>query len=398
MVWLEELRGTLGSSPRNPLASKVTVACPGISPMLSTGRRIAVLGGGAGVETSKVGLTSGSGLPGTGIPVKITQEECASGRRPRLMDLMRQEMRGRHYSHRTEQSYCAWVRRFIFFHKLRHPREMGEKEINEFLSRLAIEGKIGASTQNQALSALLFLYRSVLKRQLDDLGNVVRARRTKRLPVVMTREEVRAVMSRLDGQAWLAACLMYGAGLRMNECLGLRVQDIDFGGNQIVVRSGKGAKDRVTMLPQVARQPLLVHLRRVKAIHEKDLAAGYGSVSLPDALARKYRHAAQEWRWQYVFPQRNRWVDRRTREQGRHHLDESIIQKAVAAAVRDAGILKRATCHTLRHSFATHLLESGYDIRTVQELLGHKDVRTTMVYTHVLNRGGKGVRSPMDTA
>jgi len=315
---------------------------------------------------------------------------------PRLMDRMREQMRCRHYSHRTEETYCAWVKRFIFFHHLRHPKEMGEKEINEFLSRLAIEGKIGASTQNQALSALLFLYRNVLKREIDDLGDVVRARRTKRLPVVMTREEVRALMDRLDGQPWLMACLMYGAGLRLNECIGLRVQDIDFGGNQVMVRSGKGSKDRVTMLPQASRQPLLVQLRRVKAIHDKDLADGYGRVTLPDAVARKYRSAAHEWRWQFVFPQRNRWIDRRTRQQGRHHVDESIIQKAVAMAVRDAGILKRATCHTLRHSFATHLLESGYDIRTVQELLGHKDVRTTMVYTHVLNRGGKGVRSPMD--
>jgi integron integrase len=273
---------------------------------------------------------------------------------------------------------------------------MGEAEINKFLSCLAIEGKISASTQNQALSALLFLYRSVLKRDLDSLGDIVRARRTKRLPVVMTREEVRAVMCRLDGQVWLMACLMYGAGLRLNECLSLRVQDVDFGGNQITVRSGKGGKDRVTMLPQAAKQPLLGHLRRVKAIHERDLADGYGLVMLPDALAVKYRNAAHEWIWQFVFPQKNRWVDRHTHAQGRHHVDETIPQKSVARAVREAGIVKRATCHSLRHSFATHLLENGYDIRTVQELLGHKDVRTTMVYTHVLNRGGKGVRSPMD--
>lgn len=317
-------------------------------------------------------------------------------RQPRLMEQMRDEMRSRHYSRRTEDTYCTWVRRFIFFHKLRHPKEMGEAEINKFLSCLAIEGRISASTQNQALSALLFLYRNVLKRELDSLGDVVRARRSKRLPVVMTREEVRAVISRLDGQVWLMACLMYGAGLRLNECLCLRVQDIDFGGNQITVRSGKGGKDRVTMLPQAAKEPLIGHLRRVKAVHDRDLAEGYGRVLLPDALARKYRSAAHDWSWQFVFPQKHRWVDRRTHAQGRHHVDETIIQKAVAGAVRDAGIIKRATCHTLRHSFATHLLENGYDIRTVQELLGHKDVRTTMVYTHVLNRGGKGVRSPMD--
>lgn len=317
-------------------------------------------------------------------------------RQPKLIDQLRDEMRRRHYSRRTESTYWAWIRKFIFFHGLRHPKEMGEQEINRFLSSLAIEGKVSASTQNQALSALLFLYRNVIKRDLDDLGDVVRARRTKRLPVVMTREEVRSVMNRLDGQAWLMACLMYGAGLRLNECLGLRVQDIDFGANQITVRCGKGAKDRITMLPQAAKQPLIGHLRRVKAVHDRDLSEGFGKVILPDALERKYRSAAHEWQWQFVFPQRNRWVDRRTRDQGRHHVDESIVQKAVARAVREAGILKRATCHTLRHSFATHLLENGYDIRTVQELLGHKDVRTTMVYTHVLNRGGKGVRSPMD--
>lgn len=336
------------------------------------------------------GYTGGTRVPLAG------GKPPAPQRQPRLMDQMRNEMRSRHYSRRTVETYCAWARRFIFFHKLRHPKDMGEAEINKFLSCLAIEGKISASTQNQALSALLFLYRNILKRDLDSLGDVVRARRTKRLPVVMTREEVRAVMCRLDGQVWLMACLMYGAGLRLNECLCLRVQDVDFGGNQITVRSGKGGKDRVTMLPEAAKQPLIGHLRLVKAIHDRDLADGYGRVLLPDALEHKYINAAHEWGWQFVFPQKHRWVDRRTRVQGRHHVDETIPQKAVARAVRDAGIVKRATCHTLRHSFATHLLENGYDIRTVQELLGHKDVRTTMVYTHVLNRGGKGVRSPMD--
>lgn len=326
-----------------------------------------------------------------------TGPKAAERRRsPRLLDQMRQALRSRHYSRRTEDSYCTWVKRFILFHKVRHPGEMGEKEINEFLSRLAIEGKVSASTQNQALSAILFLYRRVLRREIGDLGEVIRARRAKRLPVVMTREEVKAIMDRLEGQVWLTACLMYGAGLRLNECLSLRVQDIDFGANQITVRSGKGSKDRLTMLPQAAKQRLVEHLQRVRAIHEKDVADGYGKVSLPHALARKYPHAAWEWRWQFVFPQKRRWVNSRTREQGRHHVDESIVQKAVKEAVRGAGIIKRATCHCLRHSFATHLLESGYDIRTVQELLGHKDVRTTMVYTHVLNRGGKGVRSPMD--
>jgi integron integrase len=352
--------------------------------------------GGAFVEENKPGSIVGTGQ---GLSGRTPQPDAfggARGKPTRLLDQLRQELRCRHYSKRTEESYCAWVRRFIFFHNLRHPSEMGEKEINQFLSKLAIEGKISASTQNQALSALLFLYRNVLKREVDDLGDVVRARKTKRLPIVMTREEVRAVMSRLDGQVWVMACLMYGAGLRLNECLGLRVQDIDFGANQLAVRSGKGSKDRVTMLPQAAKQPLIEHLRRVKTIHERDLAEGHGRVNLPDALARKYRFAAHEWRWQFVFPQRNRWVNQHTGQQGRHHLDESIVQKAVTAAARGAGLVKRATCHTFRHSFATHLLESGYDIRTVQELLGHKDVRTTMVYTHVLNRGGMGVRSPMD--
>ncbi|KPJ59803.1 MAG: integrase [Latescibacteria bacterium DG_63] len=314
-----------------------------------------------------------------------------------MLDQLRHALRCRHYSRRTEQAYCHWVKRFIFFHKLRHPVTMGEREINGFLSHLAVEGKVSASTQNQALSAILFLYRHVLRREIGDPGELIRARKPKRLPIVMTRDEIKAVMNRLHGRMWIMASLIYGAGLRLNECLCLRVQDIDFGGNHITVRSGKGFKDRATMLPQVAKQPLLEHLQGVRRIHERDLAAGYGKVELPDALSRKYPKAAWEWRWQFVFPQKSRWVNPRTGEQGRYHLDESILQKALKAAVSDAGITKRATCHTLRHSFATHLLESGYDIRTVQELLGHKDVRTTMVYTHVLKLGGKGVRSPMDT-
>jgi len=316
---------------------------------------------------------------------------------PKLLDQLRYALRSRHYSGRTEETYCLWVKRFVFYHKLRHPADMGEKEINTFLSHLAIEEKVSASTQNQALSAVLFLYRHVLNRGIGDLGEVIRARKPKRLPIVMTRDEVKTVLNHLDGQNWLLASLMYGAGLRLNECLCLRVQDIDFGANQITVRDGKGFKDRVTMLPQAARQPLLEHLQKVKRIHEKDMICGFGRVGLPYALARKYPKAPREWGWQYVFPQKNRWVNARTGEQGRYHLDESIVQKAVRTAACDAGIAKRATCHTLRHSFATHLLDSGYDIRTVQELLGHKDIRTTMVYTHVLNRGGKGVRSPMDT-
>jgi len=305
-------------------------------------------------------------------------------------------MRSRHYSRRTEQTYCHWVKRFIYFHRIRHPAEMGEPEINAFLTHLAVEGKVSASTQNQALSALLFLYRHVLNRQIGDLGEVIRARKPKRLPVVMTGEEVKAVLAQLTGDKWLMANLMYGAGLRLMECLRLRVQDVDFAANQIIVRDGKGNKDRVTMLPQVVKRPLLEHLKGVRQIHERDLAGGYGRVLMPYALARKYPNAAADWRWQWVFPQEKRWINKQTGQQGRHHVHETLVQRAMKEAVRRTGITKRIGCHTFRHSFATHLLGDGYDIRTVQELLGHKDVRTTMVYTHVLNRGGRGVRSPAD--
>lgn len=313
-----------------------------------------------------------------------------------LMNDLRTALRARHYSRRTEQAYCLWVRRYIRFHGLRHPREMGEAEINAFLTHLATEREVSASTQNQALSALLFLYRYVLERSVGDLGGVVRARRPRRLPVVLTRDEVAAVLDYLDGDLRLMASLMYGAGLRLNECLGLRVQDLDFARGEIVVRGGKGDKDRVTVLPQALRPQLRAHLATVKRIHKADLAAGWGAVELPDALARKYPHASTDWRWQWVFPQRRRWRDPRSGHEGRHHLHETVVQRAMKEAVGASGTTKRAGCHTLRHSFATHLLETGYDIRTIQELLGHKDVRTTMVYTHVLNRGGLGVRSPLD--
>jgi integron integrase len=280
---------------------------------------------------------------------------------------------------------------------MRHPKEMEETEINSFLSHLALNRKVSASTQNQALSAILFLYRRVLKRDVGDLGEVIRARRPRHLPVVMTREEVQSVLGRMEGETWILACLMYGAGLRLTECLRLRVQDIDFKANQILVRNGKGFKDRLTMLPDRAKDPLHHHLQEVRRLHKCDLADGYGVVEMPYALARKYPNAGRSWGWQFAFPQKTRWVDPETGKQARHHLHESVVQKAVKQAVREAGIVKHATCHTLRHSFATHLLEAGYDIRTVQELLGHKDVKTTMVYTHVLNRGGKGVRSPVDS-
>ncbi len=324
------------------------------------------------------------------------ERRAVNGHKPKLVDQICLALRSRHYSRRTESAYCHWVKRFIYFHNIRHPAEMAEPEINAFLTHLAVKGKVSASTQNQALSALLFLYRHVLNREIGDLDEVIRARRPRRLPVVMTREETKAVISQIEGTKWIAACLMYGAGLRLLECLRLRVQDIDFSANQITVRDGKGNKDRLTMLPEAVKGPLSQHLERVREVHKRDLAEGYGRVQMPYALERKYPGAAAEWRWQFVFPQDRRWINPKTGEQGRHHFHESIIQKAMRVAVRKTGITKRATCHTLRHSFATHLLEDGYDIRTVQELLGHKDVKTTMVYTHVLNRGGKGVRSPMD--
>jgi integron integrase len=313
-----------------------------------------------------------------------------------LMGEVRSALRARHYSRRTEQAYCLWVRRFIRFHGLRHPSDMAEPEINAFVTHLAVVQHVSASTQTQALSAILFLYRHVLGRDIGALTDLVRAQKPRRLPIVLTADEVKSVLAELEGDKRLMASLMYGAGLRLNECLRLRVQDIDFSRSEIVVRSGKGAKDRVTMLPEALAAPLRRHLARVKQIHERDLAAGWGRVQLPDAVERKYPCAATDWRWQWVFPQQSMWKDPLTGTRGRHHVHETLVQRAMTDAVRRADLAKRATCHTLRHSFATHLLEAGYDIRTIQELLGHKDVRTTMIYTHVLNRGGQGVRSPID--
>ena len=317
---------------------------------------------------------------------------------PRLMDRMRDALRSRHYSRRTEQAYCRWVRGFVRFHECTHPDEMGEAEINEFLTDLAVHKHVSASTQNQALCALLFLYRHVLGREIGSLGDVVRARPSSRLPVVLTRGEVRALLGRLDGDAWLMASLMYGTGMRLGECLRLRVLDVDFDRREITVRNGKGGSDRVTMLPGRLARPLREHFARVRLVHESDLADGWGRVELPAALARKYPNAPAEWKWQWAFPQMNRWRDPRTGREGRHHVHATVLQRGVKTAVRGAGITKHAGCHTLRHSFATHLLEAGYDIRTIQELLGHKSVNSTMVYTHVLNRGGRGVRSPLDDA
>jgi integron integrase len=322
--------------------------------------------------------------------------DSRSGSAPKLMKRLRLALRSRHYSKRTEQAYYLWVKRFIYFHKIRHPAEMAEPEINAFLTHLAVKEKVSASTQNQALSALLFLYRHVLEREVGDLGNVVRARKPKRLPVVMTREEVKNVLAQLRCDKWLMASLMHGAGLRLFECLQLRIKDIDFSRNELLVRDGKGAKDRVTMLPESLKKPLQKHLGKIKRIHQKDLAEGWGRVRMPTALDRKYPNAPAEWRWQWVFPQANCWKNKKTGQQGRHHMDESIIQRAVKDAVSKAGLTKHARCHTLRQSFATHLVQDSYDIRTVQELLGHKDVKTTMIYTHVLNRGPSGVRSPVD--
>ena len=328
--------------------------------------------------------------------VSTTPVTETGAKAPKLLARMREALHARHYSRRTEETYCQWVRRFIFFHNVRHPAEMAEVEINAFLTHLAVKARVSASTQNQALSALLFLYRHVIGREVGDLGEVIRARKPTRLPVVMTREVVKAVLANMTGDKWLMASIMYGAGLRLMECLRLRVHDIDFSRNEILVRDGKGAKDRITMLPKSLKAPLQDHLKKVKAIHEEDLAENWGRVQLPDAVDRKYPNAPKDWRWQWVFPQENRWVNPQTKEQGRHHMDESLVQKAVRDAVVKAGLTKRATCHTFRHSFATHLLEGGYDIRTIQELLGHSDVKTTMIYTHVLNRGPAGVRSPVD--
>ncbi len=290
----------------------------------------------------------------------------------------------------------AWIRRYIVFHGKRHPAEMGAVEVTQFLSSLAQQDHVAASTQNQALSALLFLYRQVLQVEMPWLDNVVRVKRSERLPVVLTREEVRAVIRELQGPPRLMAILLYGAGLRLLECARLRVKDVDFATNQIIVRAGKGDRDRVTMLPAVVKPDLVRHVEMVRRQHEADLRHGAGWVELPWALARKYPNAGREWAWQWVFPATRIYVDRETGQRRRHHLHESVLLRAVKEAVRRAGIAKRATCHTFRHSFATHLLEDNHDIRTVEELLGHRDVSTTMIYTHVLNRGPGGVRSPAD--
>lgn len=329
----------------------------------------------------------------------------------KLLDQMSDTLRAQHYSLRTEKTYIEWARRFILFHKKRHPREMGQPEVEAFITHLAVERKVAASTQNQALSAILFLYREVLRKPLENPVSV-RPQKPERLPTVLTKSEVQRVINALTGTHQLMAKILYGSGLRIIECLRLRVKDLDFEQRCIIVREGKGEKDRLTMLPDSLIPPLREHLARVQQIHQQDLKDGHGSVYLPYALAQKYPNAPREWAWQYVFPSKNLSTDPRattppspggTREPEnqtqlhRHHADESGLQKAVRAAARLAGIPKPVSCHTFRHSFATHLLQAHYDIRTVQELLGHKDVKTTMIYTHVLQRGGLAVKSPLDS-
>ena len=315
---------------------------------------------------------------------------------PKLLEQVRNCLRVRHYSYQTEKTYVYWIKRYIFFHRLRHPRDLGAAHVTEFLSHLARVRNVSASTQNQALAALLFLYRTVLDEPLPWLDNVERAKRPARVPTVFTREEVRLILLQHRGTKWLMASLLYGAGLRLSECLRLRVKDVDFGFHQIVVRDGKGGKDRFTLLPESLEEPLRRQLAKAREVHQADLRIGFGKVELPYALARKYPRAESEWAWQYVFPSGKLSRDPRSGARRRHHLDESILQKAVRRAIREAGIEKAGGCHTFRHSFATHLLEDGYDLRTIQELSGHSDVRTTMIYTHVLNKGGRGVRSPLE--
>jgi len=313
-----------------------------------------------------------------------------------LLDQLRQAIKTLHYSRRTEAAYVDWVRRFVVFHGRRHPSRLGGDDVATFLTYLAVERKVSASTQNQAMSAILFLYKHVLEVQLPWLDDVVRAKRPARLPVVLSRSEVRQLLQRLEGLPELVAMLLYGAGLRLLEALQLRVKDIDLDRNEIIVRHGKGGRDRRTMLPASLKIPVKVQLDRVLLRHRQDLAAGAGWVEVPDALARKYSGSGRTYPWQWLFPATRLYVHSESREIRRHHLHETVVQRAVKQAARQAGLPKHASSHTLRHSFATHLLEDGYDIRTVQELLGHRSVATTMVYTHVLNRGGLGVSSPID--
>ena len=350
-----------------------------------------------GVNTPRTTTTRTLAVIDGRLNVKARVHPLPSTGKPKLLEQVRQAIRTRHYSYRTEKAYVHWIKRFVFFHNKRHPIELGEPEIAQFLSALASESHVSVSTQNQALNALLFLYKGVLEKNIGLIQGVVRANRPKRLPVVLTKEEVKRTLEQLENTPWLIAVLLYGAGLRLLECCHLRVKDIDFPRNQIVIRAVKGNKDRYTMLPGAVAEPLRKHLQAVKRQqHEEDLKRGLGRVALPGALERKYPNAGKEFGWQWVFPATSHYVDRVTGEKRRHHLHETVVQKAFKEARLKAGVFKPAGCHTLRHSFATHLLEDGHDIRTVQELLGHNDVSTTMIYTHVLNRVGRGVQSPFD--
>jgi len=314
----------------------------------------------------------------------------------KLLDQVSDVARFRHLSLRTEQAYRNWIKRFILFHGKQHPRDLGAEAVRAFLTHLAVHEHVSASTQNQAFNALLFLYRQVLRQEAPKIEGVERARHSRRLPVVFTKAEASAVIAQISGARRLIAALLYGSGLRIMEAVRLRVKDIDFGREEITVRDGKGEKDRVTMLAQAVKRRLMVQVEAVRKLHQQDLKRGYGEVYLPYALERKYRGAAKDFLWQYVFPAEKLSVDPRSGRIRRHHVAEQNVQRAVKSALRAAGVRKNGSCHSFRHSFATHLLENGYDIRTVQELLGHKDVRTTMIYTHVLNKGGRGVRSPLD--
>jgi len=314
----------------------------------------------------------------------------------KLMDRVRTEIRRRNYSYATEKAYSQWIIRYIKFHRLEHPEKLYEKDVVSFLNWLAVKRSVAASTQNQALCAILFLYNHVLRKPMGALKNLKRAKESHHIPVVLSRDEVREVLAHLKGLKKLVAALLYGAGLRLSEGVRLRVHDIDFDYNQLWVRDSKGMKDRVTMLPAAVKGPLRNHLKKVKNLHLRDLADGGGAAVLPHALARKYPGQDRAFGWQYVFPSAKRHKNSHSGKIHRYHISNSTIQKAVRRAVNKSSVKKHATCHTFRHSFATHLLEEGYDIRTVQELLGHKSVKTTMVYTHVLNRGGKGVKSPID--
>ena len=315
----------------------------------------------------------------------------------KLLDQVSDIARVRHLSLRTEQTYRSWIKRYIIFHGKRHPRELDTDAVRSFLTHLAVDEHVAASTQNQAFNALLFLYKQVLQIQLPDIEGVVRARASRNLPVVFTKAEANAILVAMSGTTRLIAALLYGSGLRIMEAVRLRVKDLDFARNEICVRDGKGEQDRLTMLPRSLVAPLRAYVERVRQLHEADLRRGFGEVYLPYALDRKYPNARRALAWQYVFPADKLSVDPRSGKVRRHHLNEQNVQRAVKTALRKAGVRKNGTCHAFRHSFATHLLEDGYDIRTVQELLGHKDVRTTMIYTHVLNKGGRGVRSPLDS-